>query len=92
MDDKLYLRRGTSQDGAFSLVVTPEQAGWTYSGLKVLTLPPGGAHTWATGEDEILVLPLSGSATVTCGSTTFELTALSNLIAAALTYARVVAD
>ena len=73
MDDKLYLRQGTSQDGAFSLVVTPEQAGWTYSGLKVLTLPPGGTHTWATGEDEILVLPLSGSATVTCDGTTFEL-------------------
>ena len=73
MDDKLYLRQGTSTDGAFSLVVTPEQAGWTYSGLKVLTLPPGGSHTWATGEDEILVLPLSGSATVTCDGQTFEL-------------------
>ena len=52
LDDKFYLRQGTSTDGAFSLVVTPEQAGWTYSGLKVLTLPPGGSHTWATGEDE----------------------------------------
>ena len=74
MDDKLYLRRGTTADGPFSLVITPERAGWAYSGLKVLTLPPGGSHTWATGEDEILVLPLAGSATVTCGDTTFELT------------------
>src|SRR6266581_9170501 len=73
MDDKLFIARGTSADDAFSLVVTPEQAGWTYSGLKVLTVPPGGTHTWATGEDEILVLPLAGSAMVTCGSTTFEL-------------------
>ena len=73
MDDKLYLRRGTSIDGDFSLVVTPEQAGWTYSGLKVLTLPPGGSHTWATGEDEILVLPLSGSAEVTCEGQIFRL-------------------
>ena len=40
MDDKLYLRQGTSGDGPFSLVVTPERAGWTYSGLKVLELPP----------------------------------------------------
>ena len=30
-------------------MVTPERAGWTYSGLKVLTLPPGGTRTWATG-------------------------------------------
>ena len=62
MDDKLYLRQGTSGDGAFALDVTPEKAGWTYSGLKVLTLPPGGTHTWATGDDELLVLPLAGSA------------------------------
>ncbi len=62
MDDKLYLRPGTSGDDTFSLVVTPEQAGWTYCGLRVLHLPPGGTHTWATGEDELLVLPLAGSA------------------------------
>ena len=60
MDDKLYIPRGSSGDHAFSLVVTPEQAGWTYSGLRVLQLPPGGTHTWATGEDELLVLPLAG--------------------------------
>ena len=51
VDDKLYLPEGTSKEGTFSLVVAPEQAGWTYSGLKVLTLPPGGSHTWATGEE-----------------------------------------
>jgi len=73
VDDKLYLRQGTAAEGAFSLVVTPERAGWTYSGLKVLTLPPGGTHTWATGDDEIVVLPLSGSAVVTCADHTFEL-------------------
>ena len=61
MDDKLYIAHGTSGDQAFSLVVTPEQAGWTYSGLKVLALAPGGTRTWATGEDELLVLPLAGS-------------------------------
>jgi 5-deoxy-glucuronate isomerase len=73
LDDKLYLRRGTSSDGPFDLVVTPERAGWAYSGLRILTLPPGGTHTWSTGEDEILVLPLSGSAAVTCDGTTFAL-------------------
>jgi 5-deoxy-glucuronate isomerase len=74
VDDKLYLPVGTSKDGAFSLVVTPERAGWSYSGLRVLTLPPGATHTWETGEDEILVLPLSGSAEVTCEGQTFALT------------------
>src|SRR6202043_670947 len=74
MDDKLYIAHGSSGDQAFGLVVTPEQAGWTYSGLRVLKLPPSGTHTWPTGDDELLVLPLSGSATVTVEGQTFDLT------------------
>src|SRR5260370_9429250 len=74
MDDKLHLSSGTSGDGAFSLVVTPERAGWAYSGLRVLTLAPGAKHTWATGDDEILVLPLAGSASVTVEGQVFDLT------------------
>jgi 5-deoxy-glucuronate isomerase len=73
MDDKLYLRQGTTADAPFSLVVTPERAGWSYSGLKLLTLPPGGTQTWPTGDDEILILPLRGGATVTCDDKAFEL-------------------
>jgi 5-deoxy-glucuronate isomerase len=73
VNSKLYLKAGSSADGAFDLAVTPERAGWTYCGLRVLTLQPGAAHTWATGDDELLVLPLAGSATVTCEGETFEL-------------------
>ena len=73
MDDKLYIARGSSGDKAFDLVVTPARAGWTYSGLRILRLPPGGTHTWATGDDELLVLPLAGSAEVTCDGERFEL-------------------
>ena len=39
MDDKLYIAHGSRGDQAFDLVVTPEQAGWTYSGLRVLHTP-----------------------------------------------------
>ncbi len=79
MEEKFYLKAGTSQDKAFNVVVTPERAGWTYSGLRVLRLGPGQAHTWPTEHDELLVLPLAGSATVTCDTltgdqATFELT------------------
>jgi 5-deoxy-glucuronate isomerase len=73
MDEKLYLPAGSTGGGAFSLVVTPERAGWAYSGLRVLTLPPGGTHTWPTGDDELLVLPLAGSGQVTCDGATFGL-------------------
>ncbi len=57
---------GTGGDGAYALSVTPERAGWGHSSLNVLELPAGGAHTFATGEDEWVVLPLSGSCTVDC--------------------------
>ena len=74
MDDKLYLRAGSAGDGPFSLAVTPERAGWAYSGLRVLELSPGQAHTWASGNDEMLVLPLSGSGVVTCEGPVFKST------------------
>ena len=60
-----HLRRG---DGA--LVVTPESAGWTYSGLAVVDLAPGESTTWRTGAAETLVLSLSGSCSVTCAGET----------------------
>jgi 5-deoxy-glucuronate isomerase len=62
----LHIPAGTAVDGAYALSLTPEQAGWTYSGLKVLALEPGGQQELATGEDEVLVLPLAGSCTVEC--------------------------
>jgi 5-deoxy-glucuronate isomerase len=48
-------------------VVDPETAGWAYSGLRVLDLAAGESRSFDTGPDEMLVLPLSGSATVSCG-------------------------
>jgi 5-deoxy-glucuronate isomerase len=68
-----HLRHGETAAGPYSLVVTPESAGWGFSGLRVLELAPGGAHELATGEDEVIVLPLSGSCSVTCDGETFAL-------------------
>jgi 5-deoxy-glucuronate isomerase len=73
MDDKLLIRGGTSGHGSFSVLVTPERAGWAYSGLRVLNLPPGGTCSWPTGDEEMLVLPLAGAATVSCDGQVFEL-------------------
>jgi 5-deoxy-glucuronate isomerase len=65
--------RGTTADGDFALVITPEQAGWGYSSLRVLELPAGGSATFGTGDDELLVLPLSGACAVSCDGERFEL-------------------
>jgi 5-deoxy-glucuronate isomerase len=46
------------------IAVTPESAGWRFSGLSVVDLAPGGVHEWSTGAAEHLVLPLSGGCVV----------------------------
>ena len=46
-----------SADG---LVITPESAGWTYAGLRVVRLAAGETQTFATGGDEYSILPLAG--------------------------------
>jgi 5-deoxy-glucuronate isomerase len=72
-DPKLHLRHGATADGPWSLRITPEQAGWAFSGLRVLELGPGDEHTFASGADELLVLPLEGGCVVECGSRRFRL-------------------
>jgi 5-deoxy-glucuronate isomerase len=70
---RLHLPAGSTADGAYPVAVTPERADWTYAGLRVLELGPDGRHELATGEDEVLVLPLSGAATVFCDGERFDL-------------------
>jgi len=70
---RLHLPRGATAEDAFELVITPERAGWGFSGLRVLKLDAGGAHAFETGEDEFIVLPLGGACTVTCDGERFSL-------------------
>jgi 5-deoxy-glucuronate isomerase len=92
MDEGQHLRAGSTAADGFTLVITPERAGWAYSGLRVLTLPPGGSHTWASGPDELLVLPLSGSAQVSCDGLTFALAGRAGVFAAVTDFSYVPRD
>jgi 5-deoxy-glucuronate isomerase len=92
MDGKLHLPHGTTAAGAFSLQVTPEQAGWGFSGLRVLELPPGAAHSLASGADELLVLPLAGSCVVECESRRFDLAGRDDVFARVTDFAYVPMD
>ena len=56
------LHHGTTTEGAYELRVTPERAGWGFSGLRILELEAGGAHELETREDELIVLPFRGDA------------------------------
>jgi 5-deoxy-glucuronate isomerase len=73
VENKLHRPAGSLADDRYALSVTPEQAGWGYSSLRVLDLPPGGSHELSTGADEVLVLPLAGSAVVECEGARFRL-------------------
>jgi 5-deoxy-glucuronate isomerase len=55
----------------YDLEITPEDAGWGFCGLRILTL--GDSHTFESGEDELIVLPLEGGAEVTVDGESFIL-------------------
>ena len=55
------------------LRITPESAGWTYCGLRVATIEPGGRLEVATGNEELAVVPLAGSLAVEVDGACFEL-------------------
>lgn len=61
MVSSLHHPAGSLASGPWALELTPEQAGWTYSGLRVLELPTGGTHEWRTGDAEQAILVLAGS-------------------------------
>jgi len=69
----IFLPAGSTAADGFDLVITPESAGWGYSSLRVVTLAPGETLDFATGSDEMIVLPLSGGTDVTVGQTSFRL-------------------
>jgi 5-deoxy-glucuronate isomerase len=69
---RLHLPAGSAARDGADLRVMPADAGWTYSGLAVLTVAPGERFTWTTGDAETLVLPLEGGCTVTLDGETLE--------------------
>ena len=86
------VRDGETTEGVFSLVVTPETAGWGYSSLRVLTLAAGESVTFPTGEDETVVLPLAGACVVECDGERFELAGRDSVFSRVTDFAYVPRD
>ena len=61
--------------------VTPESAGWTHTSLRIVALPAGGEHRFATAADEVIVVPLSGAVRVTAGEEQFDLAGRTDVFA-----------
>ncbi|MFE5393823.1 5-deoxy-glucuronate isomerase [Streptomyces sp. NPDC056568] len=92
-----HLPAGQAASGErLAVDLTPERAGWDHAGLRVLHLPPGGAHTFDSGGSEWIVLPLSGGCTVATaddfGQQTFELTGRTDVFSGVSDFAYVPRD
>jgi 5-deoxy-glucuronate isomerase len=72
--------------------ISPEIAGWQFCSLKTLQLTPRQTFTMATGDDEWIVLPLSGACRVTCGSDVFDLEGRESVFARVTDFAYVGRD
>jgi 5-deoxy-glucuronate isomerase len=86
------VRAGSAALEPFSVAITPERAGWSYSGLAVLDLPPGGMATWRSGRDEMLVLPLAGGCEVACDDERVTLTGRDSVFSGVTDFAYVPRD
>lgn len=68
------LHRGWDGRQPEVVALTPDDAGWEWTGLRVLVLEPGVPTTVETGDSECFVLPLSGGLEVDVdGEGRFEL-------------------
>jgi 5-deoxy-glucuronate isomerase len=83
VSDKLHLPRDSTADAPYSLFVTPELAGWTYAGLRVVDLAEGASHAFSTRDEEMVVLPLEGGCTVTCDGQRFDVRGRDGVFAGA---------
>ena len=66
MRSDYYLPARSPEPGAdaggstYQVDVSPESAGWGYSSLRIVGLAAAGEHSFSTGPNEVIVVPLSG--------------------------------
>lgn len=69
----LFRPTGTLERNGDPVAISPEEAGWDLSALRVLRVHPGGSRVLQLEGLEAALLPLSGSCMVEVGSSSFEL-------------------
>jgi len=68
-----HVPAGTAADGTDPVAIAPAEVGWTYCGLRVLSLRPDETRSWSTGDAETILLPLSATdLMVVAGGETFH--------------------
>lgn len=92
MTHPLYLPKGSAASGDDLVAIEPGRAGWEFTGLRVIEIPPNGRRTMETGTQEIAVLPLSGTCVVECDGERFELEGREHVFARVSDFAYVPRD
>ena len=72
-NDKYVVRAGSTAHDLYETDLSSERAGLDWGSMRVLGLPAGASQEVETGEDEILVMPLSGSCIVEVDGESYEL-------------------
>lgn len=86
---ELHLPAGTAGTAELDLEITPESAGWGYSSLRVVSLDAGASYAFATGADEVIVVPLQGAVVVASDGAEIGLTGRANVFAGPTDFAYV---
>ena len=73
MSADLFRPAGTLADGSDPVRLSARDAGWSFAGLRVLSLAPGERRVVELERVEAVILPLSGSCRVEVSSKRFEL-------------------
>jgi 5-deoxy-glucuronate isomerase len=90
---ELHRPSGSLADGADPLRLSPEEAGWTYCGLRVLRLAAGEERQIDAGADEAVILPLSTTGlTVEAAGERYELAGRESVFARVTDFAYVGRD
>jgi 5-deoxy-glucuronate isomerase len=89
MSAKPHRPAGSAASDGFAVDISPESAGWGFSGLRVLELPAGGGRRLDTGPDEVIVLPLAGACTVEADGQRAELAGRASVFAGVSDFAYV---
>lgn len=72
---------GTAAAGPWTVEIGAGSPGWSYTSLRVLTLDDGAARAFDTGGEEMLLVPLVGSADVTCDGESFAVQGRASVFA-----------
>jgi 5-deoxy-glucuronate isomerase len=92
MNPGLYRPAGSATGNGYVVDISPESAGWDFCGIRVVDLPPAGAMSTSTGEDEVIVLPLAGSCTVEADGQDVRLAGRESVFTGVTDYAYVPRD